>query len=96
MKDLWAVFAGLRESSDVLETHLAAWLDSVLVPTPLHQLPSEEDLVTLWTSLNVDPLYIDKLARQWHLLWDVSAGCLRLAVHCLKKHDFFLSSSQTL
>ena len=85
MKDLWAVFASLRESFDVLETHLVPWLESVLLPTPLHELPSEEDLVTLWTSLNVEPRLIDLLARQWHLHWDVSAGCLRVAAHCLKK-----------
>ena len=79
-----------------MQTHLAAWLDSVLVPTPLDQLPSEEDLVTLWTSLNVDPLYIDLLAREWHLVWDVSASALRVASACLKKPDFFEQLTNTI
>ena len=89
MKDLWAVFASLRESFDLLETHLALWLDSVLLPTPLDQLPSEEDLVALWTALNVEPRLIDLLASEWHLYWDFSCGRLRVAEHCLYSDDFY-------
>ena len=79
LKNVWVVFASLRNSFDLILQHLPQWLPVVVSWTPRDRLPPPDRLTQLWTVLGLDEDLVDLLANDLVLWWDSQAQVLRVA-----------------
>ena len=79
MKNVWVVFASLRNSFDLILLHLPQWLVVHVAWTPRDQLPTPDKLSVLWQALQLDEEIVELLAQDLQLWWDRDATMLRVA-----------------
>ena len=67
MKDVWSIFAALRNSYDLVVDFLAPWLQVVIDFVDDAACPPVGDMQNLWHALGVDPVMSDFLAEDLRL-----------------------------
>ncbi len=79
ISDLVVVFASIRNSYDLIVTHICQWLLQRVAFTPDDALPAPTTLYAQWTALRVEPALAEHLAEDLRLHWDPAAASLRIA-----------------
>ena len=74
LKDVWGIFASLRNSYDLVLAHLAGWLANHIMFKAPDDCPCPERMQSVWEMLGVDPKFSDILAHDLRLHWDFAKG----------------------
>ena len=76
LADLYMAINSYRTSVAKCLPCVPAWLDRVLTPLPLNELPSEEELTRLYSAVGVGSDLLDALSSEMHLIWRPADGKL--------------------
>ena len=69
LKDLWEIFAALKNSAGLLHQWLPEWLSHHLVYRPAAQLPAVEEASILWSALGLPADRLCQVVHEWQLCW---------------------------
>ena len=69
LEDLWQVFAGLKNSVNLLHAFLGEWLVRHLSFESPELLPSPAEAMPVWCALGLKADLLDPVVNEWRLLW---------------------------
>ena len=96
LKQIWKVFAALRNSYDLFIDHISEWIIEVTVWKPLSECPDAEGLQRLWELLGVDLPLSELIAHELRLHWDFENGHLCVSSEWQKKEGSMQELASTL
>ena len=77
MRDLYISVESLRNSADLLSSHMASWILSVLTFVDAQDEIWVQEYRVLWESLDVEPSLIELLAAELQLRWEGGRLCVK-------------------
>ena len=69
LKDLWEVFAALRNSAGLLHQWLPEWLATHLAYRPAAALPPVEEASILWSAMGLPADRLGQVVQDWQVCW---------------------------